>query len=276
MKVNYHIHTTFSDGTATPQEYIEKAIEKGFSEIAFTDHLTIFPSDKNQETSLSTSKHILNLTKLEEYISSIKQLKVKYNNKILVRLGLEVDYLPESEKLIEEILRSYSYDFDLLIGSVHFVKGICIDCSSQKLRVEEEIKKNGFDKFYSTYMSLVRKAVETGMFNIVGHIDIVRIWGYTPTNGAMEEIKVLTSIKKQNAAVEVSSRGLRQPIKSLYPSLRIMQGCRRLEIPVTIGTDAHSLEEIDYGYNEILNYLKNFGYTKVATFNKGLMSFKLL
>ncbi|MGC8577674.1 MAG: histidinol-phosphatase HisJ [Thermoproteota archaeon] len=276
MKVNYHIHTTFSDGTATPQEYIEKAIEKRFNEIAFTDHLTIFPRNKNQEVSLSTSKHILNLTKFEEYVSLIKQLQVKYSSKISIKLGLEVDYFPESEKLIEEILGSYSYDFDLLIGSVHFVKGICIDCSSQKFKVEEEVKKNGFDKFYSTYMSLVRKAVETGMFNIVGHMDIVRIWGYAPTNGAVEETKVLTSVKKQSMAVEVSSRGLRQPVRSLYPSSRIMQECKRLEVPVTIGTDAHSLEEIDYGYDAIVNYIKDFGYTKIATFNKGRLHFQLL
>ncbi|MBO3763335.1 MAG: histidinol-phosphatase HisJ [Thermoproteota archaeon] len=272
MKTNYHIHTTFSDGTATPQEYAERAIAKGFDEIAFTDHLTIFPKDRDKESSLSTSKHILNLTKLEEYISLIKQLQVRYNDKISIRLGLEVDYFPESEKMIEETIDSY--DFDLLIGSVHFVKGICIDCSSQKFKVEEEIKKNGFNKFYTVYMSLVRKAVETQLFNIVGHMDIVRIWGYTPTDGAIEEIKVLTSVKTQNMAVEVSSRGLRQPIKSLYPSLRILQECKRLEIPITIGTDAHSLEEIDYGYETIVSYIKSLGYSKIATFNKRTMSFQ--
>ena len=36
-----HLHTHFSDGTYSPQELVEHAVEKGLSAIALTDHDTV-------------------------------------------------------------------------------------------------------------------------------------------------------------------------------------------------------------------------------------------
>ncbi|MDI3547632.1 MAG: 3,5-nucleoside bisphosphate phosphatase [Halanaerobiales bacterium] len=41
MLVDLHIHTTASDGSMTPEEVVEKAIELGYRAIAITDHDTI-------------------------------------------------------------------------------------------------------------------------------------------------------------------------------------------------------------------------------------------
>lgn len=259
MKINNHIHTTFSDGSSSIMDYCEVAIQKGFSEIAFTDHLTIHPDG-------SAEPHSLNELKLESYVREVKKFSETYRYRLTVRLGLEVDYIPGNEELVEKILGQY--DFDLIIGSVHFVDGICIDSRRQRTLMENEISKNGFDSFYSKYLHLVGKAVETGFFDIIGHMDLVRIWGFNPSNGFSEEQKVLSLVKQHGMCLEVSSRGLRQPINSIYPSRRIMRKARELGIPVTIGTDAHSVEEIDYAYDFLKNYIKTFDYDSIATFSK--------
>jgi len=239
------------------QEYAEAAIEKNFDEIAFTDHFTLL---KNK----NFSKNSLDLVRLESYINTAKEVIRKYSGKLEIKLGLEVDYIPENEHTIEEILSSY--DFDFLIGSVHFIDEICVDCAHSKNKIEELVRNNGFNKVYEKYMNLVKKAAESGLFNIVGHMDLVRIWGYNPSNCELDEVKALNSIKKQNMVVEVSSRGLRHPINSIYPSERIMNNCKKMEIPVTISTDAHSVNEIDYAFELLVNYVKKFGYRKIATF----------
>lgn len=40
-KVNYHLHSCFSDGKLSPEEIVIKAKEEGFSSIALTDHNTV-------------------------------------------------------------------------------------------------------------------------------------------------------------------------------------------------------------------------------------------
>ena len=41
-KINFHTHTTFSDGKNTPEEMILSAIQKGISILGFSDH-SMFP-----------------------------------------------------------------------------------------------------------------------------------------------------------------------------------------------------------------------------------------
>jgi len=240
-------------------DYCETAILKGFKEIAFTDHLTIYPDG-------SAELHSLNELKLKNYVREVRNVSEKYRDKLTVRLGVEVDYIPGNEEILERVLGDY--EFDLVIGSVHLVDGVCIDSSRQRALVEEEVRENGFNSFYSRYLYLVGKAVETGFFNIVGHMDLVRIWGFNPTNGSIEEQKVLNLAKNKKMCLEVSSRGLRQPINSIYPSQRIMKKARELEIPLTVGTDAHSVEEIDYAYDFLMSYIRESGYDSVATLSK--------
>jgi histidinol-phosphatase (PHP family) len=259
VKINNHIHTIFSDGASSILDYCEAAILKGFTEIAFTDHLTIRPDG-------SAEPHSLNELKLENYVREVRKISEKYRDKLTVRLGIEVDYILGNEEILEKVLGSY--EFDLIIGSVHFVDEICIDSSKDRALMEKEVRENGFNSFYSKYLYLVGKAVETGFFNIVGHMDLVRIWGFNPTNGFVEEQKVLSLVKKRKMCLEVSSRGLRQPINSIYPSPRIMKKACELGVPITIGTDAHSVEEIDYAYNVLVHYVREMGYEKITTFDR--------
>jgi len=41
MFVDLHLHTTYSDGSYTPEDLVKKAKELGYSAIAVTDHDTI-------------------------------------------------------------------------------------------------------------------------------------------------------------------------------------------------------------------------------------------
>jgi len=57
IKWDLHIHSNASDGKGTPKEIVEKAIEKGLSVIALTDHHTVKNIDEikriGQEKGLS-------------------------------------------------------------------------------------------------------------------------------------------------------------------------------------------------------------------------------
>ncbi|HBE40795.1 MAG TPA: histidinol phosphate phosphatase, partial [Bacteroidales bacterium] len=46
-RTDYHIHTTFSDGKALPEEYIAPAIAAGISELGFSEHLSLYKEDQD-------------------------------------------------------------------------------------------------------------------------------------------------------------------------------------------------------------------------------------
>ena len=77
---DYHIHTTFSDGKATPEDYIAPAIEKGISEIGFSEHLALFKEDQDW---------LMNPGNVIAYLDYIDKLKNR-TEKIIIRKGLEV------------------------------------------------------------------------------------------------------------------------------------------------------------------------------------------
>ena len=99
MLTNYHTHSLFSDGKSTPEEIVQKAIEKGFDALGFSDHgFTAYDDSYCMQDT-------------EGYIREIKRLKEKYTGKIQLYLGVEEDcgeYVDRSR-------------FEYLIGSAHYI-----------------------------------------------------------------------------------------------------------------------------------------------------------
>ena len=108
-RTDYHIHTNYSDGEGWPEDYINRAVEIGLSEIGFSDHLTL--TDEQQDWSIK-------LPMLGEYIDRVNQLKEEVTG-TKVRLGLEVDYFPDKEEQINKIISGLPLDY--VIGSVHYM-----------------------------------------------------------------------------------------------------------------------------------------------------------
>lgn len=114
-KTDYHIHSLFSDGKAAPEEYVEAAIKLGFTEIGFSEHLTLTPELQNWS---------MDPERLPEYLSCIAALKKKYSV-ISIRTGIELDYFPGKEKELSEICDAYPFDY--IIGSVHYMGEQTVD-----------------------------------------------------------------------------------------------------------------------------------------------------
>ena len=104
---DYHVHTLYSDGRQEPEAYIEAALKLGLREIGFSDHLN--PDGGPPEWCM---KH----ESLPRYVEHLLQLKEEHED-IAVRVGLEIDYLPNREDVTDRIISSYPFDY--IIGSVH-------------------------------------------------------------------------------------------------------------------------------------------------------------
>lgn len=95
--VDLHVHSTASDGTYTPAELVEYAVQKGLSAFALTDHDTIDGLDEAVQASKSYSV---------EVIPGI-EFSTEYKGKDIHIVGLAIDYQnPFFKEKLEQFIDS--------------------------------------------------------------------------------------------------------------------------------------------------------------------------
>lgn len=249
MKLSYHVHSSWSDGKSSLEEIVKSAEEINIHELGISDHFIISPDGTYYPWSMDKRA-------LSEYVQNIKNLK----SKIPLRLGLEVDFFPETVSELKKILLKYPFDY--LIGSVHVVDGILIDDNLQDLSIDQ------FDQLVKKYWQRVYEMCESRTFDIVGHLDLFKKFGLK-SNTSMPEIeKALLSISKNKMAVEINTSGWFFPAKEQYPSTSILKKIKELDIPIIVNADAHAASNLTRGYDEAYQLLHQIGFDKQARFEK--------
>ena len=116
-----HVHTPYCPhGTdESVSAYIEKAIELGYKELTFTEHA---PLPKGFIDPAPTRDSAMQKEQLYTYIEEIKRCKQKYETKITINIGLEVDYIEDWEQETTILLNEIGPYLDDSILSVHFLK----------------------------------------------------------------------------------------------------------------------------------------------------------
>ncbi len=251
MRIDLHNHTTLCNHAIdTPDQYIEKAISLGIDIYGFSEHAPM----KNFEDG-----YRLTLDKKEFYENMILDLKEKYKNDIHIVFGYEVDFL-KGDYILDEISTS---KVDYLIGSVHYLDKWGFD----NPEFIGEYKSRDIDKIWEEYFEAVESMAKTNIFDIVGHLDLIKIFKYLPKKDIKEiAFNALKAIKKADMALEINSAGFRKPIKEQYPSKPLLELAFELDIPITFGSDAHSVEQVGFKYEDVISLAKDVGYRKAVSF----------
>ena len=248
-RTDYHIHTTFSDGRSSPEDYIAPAIAAGLSEIGFSEHLSLFK--ENQDW-------CMNPANTSSYVDYINQLK-KNTDKIQIKPGLEIDFIPGKEKEIESFLSNLNLDYR--IGSVHYLGEKTVDVGP------EFYEGKNIYKLYEEYFDHVIAAASSGLFDIIGHCDLIRIYGFKPSADPESLYRKLAkTLKKNDVAFELNTNGRNRPLADFYPDRRFLHIFRKENIPVCVNSDAHMPIRIGQYFDEAYELLRYTGYTEMAVF----------
>jgi len=247
MLVDYHVHAVAHGEYKYSQElidqYMDNACRRGIKEIGFSEH--------------------------DEFVSLVdfelfNKMQTNQRNDIKLRLGLELDYIPGKEKEIKEIISQRQYDY--IIGSVHYIDGWGFDHPDfQGGFLERDI-----DEIYSQYANILIKMVQSSCCDVVGHLDLVKIWGHRPQKRSSFYYlePVLRAIKEHNLAVEINSAGLRKKVAELYPAADLVNTMFRYGIPITFGSDAHHPDQIGEGLAAAYQSARQAGYRYLVRFNQ--------
>jgi len=250
MRLDYHIHTTFSDGRNDLHECVHEAAKKRIDEIGFSDHIYL----KKEDWSMVPAD-------LPKYVSKIGALKKL--SQISIKTGLEVEFVPyQMEGLMQEINR---FDFDYLMGSVHFIGDWQFDSEKQI----EEWKRRDVNQVYEQYFDLVRTMAKTRLFDFVGHLDLVKKFGFRPRSDLKDLLlETVRTISKSGMCIEVNTGGLRKPCHEIYPSEKLLKMCFDNGLPITLGSDAHLSEDVGAGFDKAIDFVRKAGYAEIVKFTK--------
>lgn len=259
MIANFHTHTVFCDGKNTPEEVVLAAIEKGFFAIGFSAHgYTAFDLRYCMQDG-------------EGYIREIKQLKEKYKKEIQIYLGIEEDafaYVDRSR-------------FDYLLGSSHYfcVNGqyYPIDSSYDYFKKCLEVFDYDVLRLAETYYSSFCNYINKRKPDIIGHFDLITKFdevdsGRLLHNDAYNRIaeKYVKEAVKSGSILEVNtgaiSRGFRT---SVYPSENLLYTLKNLDAKLILSSDSHSIDTLDFYFDETKKYLKDIGFTHLYTIDHG-------
>jgi histidinol-phosphatase (PHP family) len=253
--VDYHTHTSrCGHATGTVEEYVQSALSKGIREIGIADHA---PMPESQRAGLTMSAG-----EVEEYIRSVEECRERYAGRIDVRLGFEVDY-----PLLDSFDARYLTDprIDYLIGSCHFIDGWPFDHHD----CIDGWKERDINGIHASYYSILESMAGSGLFNIMGHFDIVKKFGFRAGGDFLPAIeKTARVMAAGNVAAEINTAGMKHPAREMYPADAILEIFFRCNVPVTLGSDAHRPDQTGHLFAEALAKISGAGYRKVSGFSK--------
>jgi histidinol-phosphatase (PHP family) len=254
--ISYHNHTTWSDGSATVPEMIESARAAGLKELGFSDHFALVPGNQRIPWALAPEL-------LDSYVAQIRQA-MEDTPDITLRLGLEVDYFPETVEQIRQQLAPHPFDY--LIGSVHFVGDFPVDLTPE---VWKKISQKSRNEIWRGYWQRLRTAAQSGLFDIIGHFDLPKKFKFYPSVDLTgEALAALDAVAAADMAIELNTSGWDKQVEEAYPSLFYLREANRRKIPLIINSDAHAVGEIARYFDRARKLAFEAGYTESVLFER--------
>jgi histidinol-phosphatase (PHP family) len=253
--IDYHTHTSLcGHASGKMEDYVKEALRCGFDEVGFSDHL---PMQGGKENNLS-----MTFEELPDYVGEVERLRWSFPN-ISIKLGIEADYVPGNEPSLREILARYKFDY--IIGSVHSIGAWTFDHPDER----DRWNSTDVDNVYANYFDLLRQSARSGLFDIIGHSDLVKKFGHRCKRDLSKELNETAQVfAKHDVAVEINTSGLRKPVGEMYPSKEILTVYQKYNIPIVFGSDAHAPEEVGKDFDKAVLVARQCGYKGYVTFER--------
>lgn len=253
--LDYHIHSHFSEDCDTPMENtIKKAIELGFKEICFTDHIDYDYPHEDWTFEFD----------LKEYDKEIKAMQEKYGDQLAIKKGVEIGIQPHLIKRYEKMMSEESFDF--VICSMHATEGKEMHYGTF---FEGKTVEEAFEIYYKEILSCIKEFKE---FSVLGHIDLVKRYAKEKSKDDFHDIlrEIFEEIIPAGKGIELNTSGYRYGLEAGMPSadiLKLYKDCGG-EV-ITIGSDSHVTDTLGFQFQTGLALLKEIGFNYVASFTDG-------
>ena len=257
--VDLHVHTDNSfDGNHSATFFCEKAEFLELRAVAFTDHCEVdqFRGDPTYDK------------RIFQGFFEVSKVRSAFKGKLLVLNGIELGQPAYDVETAENILKSH--DYDIVLGSVHNLRG------GEDFYFMENLTMDEAEKLLSEYFNAIIEMLNWGNFDVLTHLTYPLRYFYSKSNLDIDLNKfkdqideILTLAAKTDKALEINTAALRQPLNKLSPEVDIIKRFKELGGKyVSVGSDAHYAEhlaaDIDMAYSAALEA----GFDSITFFQK--------
>jgi histidinol-phosphatase (PHP family) len=250
-------------------EYVRAGAERGVTAICITEHLFRFEEaykllygwwDEDPDPVLAGlcanywKDHVSG--SVADYVRVVEAAK---SAGVPVLLGLEMDWIHGREDALREFLAPY--DWDIVLGSVHYVGAWGIDDDAFLF----EWERRDVARAWSDYGVLMKELAESGLVDALTHPDVVKKFGHRPADETPLHDLILAGAAVNGTAVELNSNGLRR-CGEIFPALPLVERARALGLPITLASDAHRPEHVGHGFGDLVAWARRAGYDEAVTF----------
>ena len=267
-----HTHTEFCPhgSREATEQFIERAIALGFESYSLTEHP---PLPRNFIDPTPDHSCGMRQEDLEPYLLHAQELKKRYADRIEIRVGLEVDYIPGYESDVRDMLNRCGSQMDDALLSVHFLEGKggwrCVDLSPEDFQ-EGLIEPYGsVEAVHQVYWATVKQAVEADLGSFkpgrMSHLSLVHKFQLkhplkNPQHFRVQVSEILDAIQERGMELDLDAAGLFKPdCREIYPAPWIMAEAVERGIPFVYGSDTHSVKGVGQGFDEAKRILTSVG-----------------
>ncbi len=256
-----HTHSENSfDGHDSVIMICDRAANLGLYSITVTDHCECNEFYGNKD-------HFDYRSAIANSIRDTAKAHALYHDRLKIYTGIELGQPTQDRKAAEEALSLTEYDF--VLGSLHNLRG------EQDFYFLEYTPQNApllLERYFCELLELVQE----NCFDSLAHLSYpMRYIGAHPEITAnMDYFKseldeVLSTLAKNDRALEVNTSGLRQMMGKTLPDEDVIRRFRELGGKyVTLGSDAHRWGDVGAGIEDGLQLLLKCGFTHFTVFEK--------
>ena len=242
MRADWHLHTSYCDGTASPAEMAEAALAMGLERLGFSGHSCTFFDESWCMSREGT----------EAYRREVRALKEEYAGRLDILCGVEQDYYSAESTAC----------WDYVIGSVHYVKAggeyLPVDESPALLRAGAE-KGFGGDvyAFAEAYYETVSRVPEIPGCSVIGHFDLVAKFNECEPLFDPEHPRYLAAwqaaadrLLESGLPFELNTGAVNRGYRSVpYPAPDMLRYLAARGARFLLGSDSHSPDTLCRGFD---------------------------
>jgi len=261
---DYHVHLR-PDGpearaeefftAANAERYRTVASERGIAELGVSEHVHRFAQ------ALDVWRHPFWRDSARDDLDAYCEWVREETD---LRLGIEADFVPGREDRMATLLERR--DWDYVVGSVHFLRDEAVDHEGYDVWD----RSSDPERVWARYFEALGEAARSGLFDILAHPDLVKVWGpeRPRPRGDLRRFyeRAMGGIAESRIAVEVSTAGLRKPVREIYPAHDFLALCLEAGCPVALSSDAHVPGDLGAGYGQALELLDSLGVSELCVF----------
>lgn len=245
-----HVHSYYSmDSESSFADITKRAQEAGRDKIYITDHMDYV---------LGQSRYYFDVLEYSREIDwwNAQQNQIQYLKAI--ELGFDAHSLPEIRNILNLV------PFDMILLSVHQISSVSLSHLASKTETaEEEVELLGM-ALDATYHALHM----FDDFDTLAHLDFVS--RYLPQKSRMlpyyeKKMKdILNLLITKQKSLEINTKSLALGMNEFHPQTSVVELYYRLGgRKLTMGSDAHSAEDMYQYFDLATKQLKNIGFDYV-------------